>query len=69
MDTLPQVVDEQPTGWRKSTDVGFKAVVLLPGERVRVLMSFQTHTGIHLYRCHILEHEDMGMMRHFLIEA
>ncbi|MDP1931319.1 MAG: multicopper oxidase domain-containing protein [Gammaproteobacteria bacterium] len=52
------------------TDFGLKDVVLvLPGERVRVLMSFQTHTGIYLYHCHILEHEDLGMMRNFLIEA
>ena len=52
------------------TDVGLKDVVLvLPGEQVRVLMSFKTHTGIYLYHCHILEHEDMGMMRNFLIEA
>jgi FtsP/CotA-like multicopper oxidase with cupredoxin domain len=42
---------------------------VLPGEQVRVLMSFKTHTGIYLYHCHILEHEDMGMMRNFLIEA
>jgi len=52
------------------TDAGLKDVVLvLPGERVRVLMQFEQHTGIYLYHCHILEHEDLGMMRNFLIEA
>ncbi len=42
---------------------------MLPGERVQVLISFQTHAGIYLYHCHILEHEDMGMMRSFLVET
>ncbi len=52
------------------TDEGLKDVVLvLPGERVRVLMKFENHTGIYLYHCHILEHEDLGMMRNYLVEA
>lgn len=51
-------------------DEGLKDVVLvLPGERVRVMMSFTDHAGIYLYHCHILEHEDSGMMRNFLIQA
>ncbi|HET9405240.1 MAG TPA: multicopper oxidase domain-containing protein, partial [Burkholderiales bacterium] len=52
------------------TDEGLKDVVLvLPGERVRVLMKFEDHTGIYLYHCHILEHEDLGMMRNYLVQA
>ncbi len=52
------------------TDYGLKdVVVVLPGERVRVLMKFENHTGIYLYHCHILEHEDLGMMQNYLIEA
>tara|TARA_R100001377_G_C3192347_1_gene111125 strand:+ start:582 stop:2144 length:1563 start_codon:yes stop_codon:yes gene_type:complete len=52
------------------TDYGLKDVVLvLPGERVRVLMKFENHTGIYLYHCHILEHEDLGMMHNYRIEA
>lgn len=52
------------------TDYGLKDVVLvLPGERVRVLMKFENHTGIYLYHCHILEHEDLGMMQNFRVEA
>ena len=51
-------------------DEGWKDVVIvMPGERVRVLMQFIGHTGLYLYHCHILEHEDLGMMRNFLIEA
>ena len=52
------------------TDQGLKDVVLvLPGERVKVLMKFADHTGLYLYHCHILEHEDLGMMRNYRVEA
>lgn len=52
------------------TDEGLKDVVLvMPGERVKVLMKFEDHTGLYLYHCHILEHEDLGMMRNYLVEA
>jgi FtsP/CotA-like multicopper oxidase with cupredoxin domain len=51
-------------------DQGWKDTFLvLPGERVRVRVRFPTHAGLFLYHCHILEHEDMGMMRNFLVEA
>ena len=51
-------------------DDGFKDTVLvLPGERVRVLVRFEAHAGLFLYHCHNLEHEDMGMMRSFRIAA
>jgi FtsP/CotA-like multicopper oxidase with cupredoxin domain len=39
------------------------------GERVQVLMAFENHAGLYLYHCHILEHEDLGMMRNYLIET
>lgn len=42
-------------------------VLVLPGEKVRVQIKFSTHPGLYLYHCHILEHEDMGMMRNFRI--
>ncbi len=52
------------------TDYGLKdVVVVLPGERVQVLMKFENHAGLYLYHCHILEHEDLGMMHNFLIET
>ncbi len=51
-------------------DEGWKdVVVVMPGERVRVLMKFTDHAGLYLYHCHILEHEDMGMMRNYLVQA
>jgi FtsP/CotA-like multicopper oxidase with cupredoxin domain len=42
-------------------------VLVLPGETVRVQVTFSEHPGLYLYHCHILEHEDMGMMRNFRI--
>ena len=52
------------------TDYGLKdVVVVLPGERVQVLMKFENHAGLYLYHCHILEHEDLGMMQNYLGEA
>lgn len=51
-------------------DEGLKDVVqVLPGERVKVLMRFEPHTGIYLTHCHILEHEDLGMMRNLLVQT
>ena len=51
-------------------DEGWKDVVLvMPGERVQVLIRFNNYPGLFVYHCHNLEHEDMGMMRNFLIKA
>ena len=41
----------------------------MPGERVRLLMKFTDYTGLYLFHCHILEHEDLGMMRNYLVKA
>jgi blue copper oxidase len=49
-------------------DAGWTDTVLvLPGETVRVQVTFTDHPGLYLYHCHILEHEDMGMMRNFRV--
>jgi FtsP/CotA-like multicopper oxidase with cupredoxin domain len=59
-DTLREgFVDE---GWHDT-------VLVLPGERVKILLKFEDFTGLYLYHCHNLEHEDMGMMRNYLVEA
>ena len=48
-------------------DDGFKDTVLVfPGERVRVLVQ-PTETGLFMYHCHNLEHEDGGMMRNYRV--
>jgi hypothetical protein len=44
-------------------------VLVMPGERVKILLKFEDFTGLYLYHCHNLEHEDMGMMRNYLVEA
>jgi FtsP/CotA-like multicopper oxidase with cupredoxin domain len=49
-------------------DAGWTDTVLvLPGEAVRLQVTFSRHPGLYLYHCHILEHEDMGMMRNLRI--
>jgi FtsP/CotA-like multicopper oxidase with cupredoxin domain len=49
-------------------DEGWKdTVLLMPGERVKLLVKFEDFTGLYLYHCHNLEHEDMGMMRNYLV--
>jgi FtsP/CotA-like multicopper oxidase with cupredoxin domain len=49
-------------------DEGWKDTVLvMPGERVRLLVKFLTYDGMYMYHCHILEHESMGMMRNLMV--
>lgn len=50
-------------------DEGWKDTVLvMPGERVRILLRFADYAGLFLYHCHMLEHEDSGMMRNYLVK-
>ncbi len=42
-------------------------VLVLPGETVAIQVRFTEHKGLYLYHCHVLEHEDMGMMRNFRV--
>jgi FtsP/CotA-like multicopper oxidase with cupredoxin domain len=49
-------------------DSGWKDTVSVwPGERVKIAMKFGPHPGMYMYHCHILEHEDMTMMRNLMI--
>jgi blue copper oxidase len=51
-----------------ATEKGWKDTVLvMPGEKVRVIMTFPADTGIFVFHCHNLEHEDDGMMVNFEI--
>jgi len=48
---------------------GWKDVVLvMPGEKVTIAKPFSDFKGLFMYHCHNLEHEDMGMMRDFLVK-
>lgn len=51
-------------------DEGWKDTVLvMPGERVRLLLGFADYPGLFPYHCHMLEHEDSGLMRNYLVKA
>jgi|GEM_PF-217091 len=58
-----------------STDIpawerGWKDTVIVnPSERVQLGVRFDTHTGVFLLHCHILEHEDDGMMMNYEVTA
>ncbi len=74
-----QVLGRQITGGNESAypelsagfvDDGWKDTVLvLPGEKVQVLVRFENYVGTFLYHCHNLEHEDAGMMRNYKIKS
>ncbi|MDP1770879.1 MAG: multicopper oxidase domain-containing protein [Methylobacter sp.] len=49
------------SGWQDT-------VLVMPGEKVTILKPFNDFKGLFMYHCHNLEHEDMGMMRDFLIK-
>jgi bilirubin oxidase len=52
-------------------ETGLKDVVLVQGgEKVRIIMSFPEYSDPktpYMYHCHILEHEDQGMMGQFIV--
>ena len=65
-----QVLERQGVTHDGYVDEGWKdTVLLMPGERIRILVRFGDYPGLFLYHCHNLEHEDMGMMRNYLIEG
>ncbi|SFV68301.1 Multicopper oxidase [hydrothermal vent metagenome] len=51
------------------TDLGWKDTFLVqPGETVRIIGKFEAvNAGDYMYHCHILEHEDAGMMGYFRV--
>ena len=66
--TPPSSTSSYNTANQGLVDSGWKDTVLVwPGERVKVAMTFAPYTGMYMYHCHILEHEDMTMMRNYMI--
>ncbi len=62
------------TGWdtikEGFVDQGWKdTVLLMPGMKADVIMRFEDFPGLFLYHCHNLEHEDLGMMRNYLVQT
>ncbi len=65
-----QILDrngQPPTG----AELGWKDTVLVPpGDFVRIIMPFERYADPqtpYMYHCHIMEHEDKGMMGQFLV--
>ena len=48
------------SGWKDT-------VLVMPGEEIDIIKPFEDYTGLFLYHCHNLEHEDLGMMRNFYV--
>jgi spore coat protein A len=49
-------------------EMGWKDVVqAAPRSVTRIIMNFTPYSGYYVYHCHILEHEDMDMMRPFQV--
>ncbi|PSB39845.1 bilirubin oxidase [filamentous cyanobacterium Phorm 46] len=68
-----EVLPELAAGWQTVkdgyVDEGLKdTVMVMPGERVRLLMKFEKYSGLFAYHCHTLEHEDAGMMRNYRVK-
>jgi FtsP/CotA-like multicopper oxidase with cupredoxin domain len=57
VDIIDGYVDE---GWKDT-------ILLMPNERAKILLKFEDYSGLFLYHCHNLEHEDGGMMRNYRI--
>ena len=54
---------DQEAGWKDTVHVE-------PGETVNVIMKFEQYANPdipYMYHCHILEHEDNGMMGQFVV--
>jgi FtsP/CotA-like multicopper oxidase with cupredoxin domain len=72
---LRREIDSSAQPYYQSLSAGFvdsgwkDTVLVMPGEKVTVLKRFDKYEGLFLYHCHNLEHEDMGMMRNFLVSS
>ncbi len=69
-----EVLPELRAGWEGVkdgyVDEGWKDTVLvMPGERVKLLLAFRDYPGTYVYHCHNIEHEDGGMMRNYRVEV
>jgi len=53
-------IEKHEEGWKET-------FALWPGEWIRVAGQFEDATGEFMYHCHILDHEDEGMMRPFVV--
>ena len=54
----------QPPPWERGLEDTWR---LDPGERVRVMARFTDFTGVFMIHCHMLDHEDDGLMAQFAV--
>jgi spore coat protein A len=59
----PGVLEAADHGWKDTIRVGRPG----GGELVTIAARFSGGTGRYMYHCHILEHEDEGMMSTFIV--
>jgi FtsP/CotA-like multicopper oxidase with cupredoxin domain len=65
-----RVLERRGVNHQGYVDNGLKdTVLLMPGERIKILVDFEDYPGLFLYHCHNLEHEDMGMMRNYYVKG
>ena len=61
-----KIASTGPTEPPPPNERGWKDTVrVVPGMVTRIIMRFAPYAGFYVYHCHILEHEDMEMMRPF----
>lgn len=67
-DVLPELRDVWERVRDGYVDQGWKdTVMLMPGERVKIILRFADYTGLFVFHCHNLEHEAAGMMRNYQV--
>ena len=65
---LPGLTEQWETVQGGYVDEGWKdTLLLMPGERAKILLKFEDYEGLYLYHCHNLEHEDLGLMRNYRV--
>lgn len=52
--------EPQERGWKDTVRAN-------PNQVTRIIMKFGPYTGLYVWHCHILEHEDYEMMRPFIV--
>lgn len=55
---------KKPPPWERGLEDTWR---LDPGERVRVMAKFTDYTGVYMIHCHMLDHEDNGLMAQFAV--
>ena len=64
-DTIIDIPHNNPIICKFCKRAGWKDTILVrPSETLRIIVRFE-YLGLYMYQCHILEHEDAGMMGQF----